>query len=150
MRTLCPAPASPHPVLVGRSTPGVGGYLLVHLLCSSFVFLPYASVALFSPWSGDPVGVLLEWVFALMWATAYAAIFGAPAALIGVVVLHRGLRRVAEQWVHVLAFWVAGGVVGVLYDRVLLAGWYPWLWLSLAVASATARACVIPLVRRAS
>ena len=83
----------------------------------------------------------------LLLGTVCAAIYGAPAALLGGALLHLCLRRVPEQWVHVIAFGLAGAAVGVLYDAMLFDGSFDELWLMLAVAAAAARACVIRLAR---
>jgi hypothetical protein len=135
--------------VTARATPGLGGYALVHLLCSLFVWGPLAFAALLSP-GGDPHAGLLSAIVALLVGTVAAVIYGAPAAIAGGLLLHICLRRVPEQWVHVLAFGLAGAAVGVLYDRVIFNGFYDDLWISLAVAAAAARACVIPMTRSAA
>ena len=68
-----------------------------------------------------------------------------------VLVVHLCLRRVPEQWVHVIAFGLAGAAVGVAVRRELFDGSRDFGELAAAaalLAVAAARACVIRLARR--
>ena len=141
--------------LVGRgfrgiATPGVGGYFLAWL--ASAAALPLVAwLGVLVP-GGEPTDLAVTDVipalgFALVFAIV-AALYGAPAALVGCLVVHAACRRVRPQVPHVAAAGIAGVVTGWAYDAFLFQHSWDSLWLQLGVATAIGRASVIPLARR--
>jgi hypothetical protein len=138
------------PAFRGVGSPGVGGYVLAWL--ASAVALPLVLLLGVLLPGGERASLSVTEViptlgFALVFAMA-AAVYGAPAALVGCLVVHLVCLRVDSQAVHVAAAAAAGLVTGWGYDTWLFQGSWDWLWLQLGIATAVGRAVVIPLVRR--
>ena len=138
------------PAFRGVGSPGIGGYFLAWLASASALPL-MLFLAVLLP-GGERVslsvtGVIPALGFALVFAMA-AAIYGAPAALVGCLTVHLLCLRIRSQAVHVAAAAAMGVVTGWSYDAWLFQGSWDWLWLQLGIATAIGRAVVIPLARR--
>lgn len=99
----------------GPYTPTLPGYLvMLGLVFMDFGVVVGVIVSLASL-TEEPTGGVLDVVVVglvtTVMATAYGAFFGLLPALLGLVIVHLLVRRVRAQWVHVLAFGVAGAVL---------------------------------------
>lgn len=138
------------PAFHGVGSPGIGGYVLawlasavaLPLVLGSTVLVPGGALT-----SMSATDVIPTLGFAVVFMTV-AAVYGAPAALVGCLVVHFVCLRVGSQAVHVAAAGATGMGAGWVYDTWLFQGSWDGLWLQLAVATAIGRAVVIPLARR--
>lgn len=112
-----------HDGAVEFATPGVAGYVVMYLAACVVapVLLLVVTVV------GD--GFSLELLAYLVPGIFFAAMYGAPVALVTTVFGHFALRRVWQQAVHVLVFGLLAGVLaiallGVLGDGVEAAAVY--------------------------
>lgn len=96
-------------------TPTLPGYLAMLGLVFVVFGLVVGVMQALASLTEEPAGGVLDFVVAGVWmtvvATAYGAVFGLLPALLGIVIVHLLVRRVRAQWVHVVAFGVAGAVL---------------------------------------
>lgn len=126
----------------GAGSPGIGGYALAWLVSVVVVGVEVTAPALLE----EPLGFLV--LVAFVWV--YAAVFGVPAALLGVLLVHLLTLRVRHQWVHVALAGLVGSAAGAAYTQLLFADDMPGLAWELGVATAVGRAAVVPMARARS
>lgn len=85
-----------------------------------------------------PSGLAIALLYSLIPAALTAYAVGLPTGLL--------MRRVRRQWLHVLAFFVAGAIAGIAWSRFQLGGFTALLALAVGLASAVGRLSVWKLV----
>lgn len=99
------------------ATPGVPGYVVMFLVAS--VVAPVLLLVATAVGDGFSLDLLVYFVPGVF----FAALYGAPVALVTTVVGYLALRGVWQQAVHVLVFGVVAGLLGIVLFGVLGDGW---------------------------
>lgn len=141
--------------MTGRpNTPGILGYVLaVAMACGTAGSLTYVTTVVLGVGTDEGGDILTAVVAAIVYVpllTLFAATYGFPVAVAGVLVVHVALRRVERQACHVLAAGVVGALLSAGYADALgfddLGPDVLVVAVSVGVGAAAGRVAVIPLV----
>lgn len=130
------------------NTPGAGGYLVAWALTCLGLSCVIAGGTAWEvagdDYDGDgPLSAALG-VFVL--SCFFSSLMSLPFAAIGIPVVHLVCRKVAAQWVHVLAAGLAG-LSPFLLVSLLSGEWWWFPYAAVAPAAALGRLAVTPCVR---